>query len=116
MHSRRLASIPRNRLARPLAVWSTITLMAVGLSMLIDVPWLTTLAIFWLPLGCLLLVIGYTLIALRIGWIATVGHVGQIHHYQRSRQPIAYWLLSVLYLVVCVPALVYWLFRVLPNA
>ena len=60
-----------------------------------------------LLLACALAVIAYTAQALHLGWIATIGGVGQIYHYRRTDEPVLYWLLVGLYLVMAVPTAVY---------
>lgn len=60
-----------------------------------------------LLLACALTVIAYTVQALRLGWVATIGHVGQIYHYRKSDDAVLYWLVVVLYLAMAVPSAFY---------
>ncbi|MEM7279600.1 MAG: hypothetical protein AAF385_15920 [Pseudomonadota bacterium] len=116
MINRRISSkIPSNPLAWPLAICAITNLALVGLSAVLNLHALSTLAVYWMPLLSLLLLIVYSLMAIRIGWIATVGHIGQIYHYERRKQPGFFWFLTGLYLTVSVPAVCYWLFRLLPS-
>ena len=109
------SKIPSNPVAWPLAVCAIASLSLVGLSAVLKLDVLTTIALYWMPFLCLLLRIAYTLMAIRIGWIATVGHIGQIYHYERQKQPGLFWFLAGLYLVVSIPSAGYWLVRLVPS-
>lgn len=103
----RKARPPRNPVSRPLALAAFTTLGVVGLSAVFGLG--SVLQYTALPLGmlCSALLIAYTVWGLRLGWIATVGHVGQIYHYQRAQEPILFWFLVVFYLVPSVLATAY---------
>ena len=55
-------------------------------------------------LASMLAVVAYTVQALRLGWIATVGGGEKILHYRRADEPALFWLLVVFYLVLAIPA------------
>ena len=109
------SKIPSNAMARPLMVCAIVNLCLVGLSVIIDFEFLSSLAIYWLPPICFMLLIGYTVMAIRLGWVATVGHLGQIFHFQRAKQPVPFWFLVGIYLTFSIPATSYWLLRVLSG-
>ncbi len=80
----------------------------------IDLP--LNLVLLPLVLACMLLLLGYTLFAIRLGWITTVGHVGQLHHFERKKSPVSYWFLAALYLTVSLLAGWYLLMRLVSGA
>lgn len=94
---------PRNPVARWLAIASVATMAIVGVAAIFGLDALMDFTAKPLLLACALLVIAYTAFALKDGWIATVGHVGQIFHYQRDKEPVLFWLLVVLYLGLAGP-------------
>ena len=94
---------PRNPAARWLALVGFTTLGLVGVAAVFGLDRVMDLTAAPLLLACALMGIVYTAFALELGWIATIGHVGQIYHYQREKQPVLYWLLVVLYLGLAGP-------------
>jgi hypothetical protein len=95
---------PRNVLAKPLMIAAMATLVLTGITALLDLWPALGWFVIAMTLLSLLLGIAYTIVAIRNGWIATVGHLGQIHHVQRREEPIFFWILAVFYLVVALPA------------
>jgi hypothetical protein len=99
----RPARPPRNAISMPLA-WLAVTTLFVGaLAMAFDGQPVILWAVQLLLLACALAAIAYTVQALRLGWIATIGGAGQVYHYRRADEPVLYWLLVVLYLALSVP-------------
>lgn len=98
---------PRNPISRPLAWLSATTLVIAGGAAALDGQAVFNWIARPLLLTCALAVIAYTVQALRLGWIATVGAVGQIYHYRRSDEPVLFWLLAVLYLGLAIPSAAY---------
>jgi len=99
--------IPSNPFSWPLAIAGFLTLLLIWLSTLMDREWFSYLAIRLMPFACMLLLLAYTLTGLLLGWIACVGHIGQVYHYQRSQSPVGFWTLILVYLAVSVPAAFY---------
>lgn len=101
--ARRESRPPPNPMARPLAIVAFTTLGIVGVAALAD--WDGALDRFAKPLllACAVAVALYTIRAVRLGWIATIGPYGQIWHYRRRGEPILFWLLVALYLGLAVP-------------
>lgn len=98
---------PRNVMAKPLAIAATATLILTGVAALLDLwptlgGFVTVLA--WLSL---VFVVVYTIVAIRDGWIGSIGHLGQIHHVERRKSPFFFWFLVVFYLAFTTPAVVY---------
>jgi hypothetical protein len=98
---------PRNPVSRWLAIAAFTTLGVVGVAAVFGLDELMERTALPLGILCSLLVIVYTAWSLNLGWIATIGHVGQVHHFQRAKEPILFWLLVVLYLVLAVPTATY---------
>ena len=96
--TRRVGKPPRNPVAKPLTIVALATLAIVGIAAIFGLDAFMNRIVEPLLLACALTVIVYTAFALHLGWIATVGHVGQIHHFQRDKEPIMFWLLALLYL------------------
>ncbi len=101
--NRTVGKPPRNPVAKPLAIMALTTLAIVGIAALFGLDAFMKRMVEPLLLASALTVIVYTAFALQLGWIATVGHVGQIHHFQRDKEPIVFWLLAVLYLGLAGP-------------
>jgi hypothetical protein len=99
----RPARPPRNPISLPLAGLAVATLFVGALAMAFDGQPVILWAVKLLLLACALAAIAYTVQALRLGWIATIGGGGQVYHYRRAEEPILYWLLVVLYLALAVP-------------
>lgn len=94
---------PRNAISLPLA-WLVVSTLFVGaLAMAFDGQPVMQWAVKLLLLACALAAIAYTVQALRLGWIATIGGAGQVYHYRRADEPVLYWLLVVFYLALSVP-------------
>ena len=94
---------PRNAISLPL-VWLAVSTLFVGaLAMVFDEQPVMQWAVKSLLLASALAAIAYTVQALRLGWIATIGGAGQVYHYRRADEPVLYWLLVVLYLTLSVP-------------
>lgn len=51
-----------------------------------------------LLLICAVLLIVYTAVAVYLGWIATIGHLGKVYHYERKKEAVLFWMLVILYL------------------
>lgn len=98
---------PRNPVSRPLAWLSVITLIVTGGSAFLGWQPVFDWTARPMLLACALAVIAYTAQALRLGWIATIGGVGQIYHYRRADEPVLYWLLVALYLSMAIPTAIY---------
>ena len=94
---------PRNPISLPLAWLAVSTLFVGALAMAFDGQPAVTWAVKLQLLACALAAIAYTVQALRLGWIATVGGAGQVYHYRRADEPVLYWLLVVLYLALSIP-------------
>lgn len=103
MMAKRSGKPPRNPAARWLAVVGFTTLGVVLLAVVFGLDGVMDRVAIPLLLACSLMVIVYTAFALASGWIATIGHVGQIYHYRRDKEPILFWLLVVLYLGLAGP-------------
>lgn len=97
----------QNPISRPLAWLGVITLIVAGGSAVLDWQRVFDWAARPLLLACALTVIAYTVQALRLGWIASVGSVGQIYHYRKADEPVLFWLLVVLYLLMAFPTAIY---------
>lgn len=98
----------------PLAITTFLTLGVAGVTMLLDVQGSLDGLFLPLTLACFLSLLAYTLFAIRLGWIASIGHLGQVHYYERYKSPVAFWLLVTLYLLVAIPAVVYLVGKALP--
>jgi hypothetical protein len=105
--ARRARKPPRNPVSRYLAIAAFTTLAVVGVAALFDLDTVLGWTAVPLLLICSLLVIAYTAVAIHHGWIATVGHRGQIDHYERSTEPVSFWVLTVFYLGATGPAASY---------
>jgi hypothetical protein len=94
-------------MAKPLAIAAMATLLLTGVAALLDL-WPTlggfVMALAWLSL---LFVVFYTVVAIRSGWIGLIGHVGQVHHVERRRSPVFFWMLVAFYLGITTPAVFY---------
>lgn len=110
--ARRPANVPKNRFETPLAIAGSTTLILAGIAAVFDL-WRT---LGWLLMAmmllCLVFLVLYTLIAIGNGWIIVIGHLGQVHHVQRFKAPIFFWLIVGLYSGVSFPAAWYLLGRV----
>lgn len=105
--ARRKRKPPPNPLVRPLAIVGFSTLAIVLPAALFGFDGLLGWAAKPLMLACSLLVAAYTIAAIRLGWIATIDHFGRALHYDRSREPVLFWLLAVLYLGLALPTAYY---------
>ncbi|MGE5180974.1 MAG: hypothetical protein ACM31C_02885 [Acidobacteriota bacterium] len=94
---------PRNPVSLPLAGLAIATLFVGVLAMAFDGQPVMRWAVRSLLLACALAAIAYTVQALRLGWIATIGGAGQVYHYRRADEPVLYWVLVVLYLALSLP-------------
>jgi len=100
MTKHRTGRRPRNPLSLPLAVFSTVSLLTTGAAAILSLDSLMAWIAVPILLGASALLVMYTAFAIRLGWIASVGHAGQVYHCERAQQPICYWLLAVIYLTV----------------
>ncbi len=91
-------------MAKPLTMAAMTALVLSGISALADLWPTLGWPVMAMTFLSLLFGIAYTIVAIRIGWIGVVGHLGQIHHVQRRKEPVFFWLLAVFYLVVALPA------------
>lgn len=94
---------PRNPASRWLAVVAFTTLGVVGVAAVLGLDGVMDLAAAPLLLACASMVIVYTAWCLYLGWIATIGPVGQVYHYQREKDPVLFWMLVALYLGLAGP-------------
>jgi hypothetical protein len=90
-----------------MAAVSIAGLCLVGVTALIGRQDLLALIAAPLVFTCSLLVVLYTLFALRLGSISTIGGTGQVYLYTRKKEPIAFFFLAVFYLIVAVPSAIY---------
>ena len=107
--------MPRNPLALPLAICGFASLGLAGVAALLKFDLPLNLILLPMALACMLLLLGYTLFALRLGWITCVDHVGKLQHFQRQKSPVTYWFLVALYLLVSLPAGWYLLVRLVSQ-
>ena len=105
---------PPNPMVWPLAISTFVTLGVAGVTLLLDVQGPLDWLFVPLALACFLSLLAYTFIAIRLGWIASIGHLGRVHHYERRKSPVAFWLLVMLYLIVAIPAAAYLAGEVIP--
>lgn len=99
--SRRRGKPPGNPAARPLSVIAIATLLICGTAAAFDLDAVLAWTAKPLVLLCMLAVIAYTAVAIHLGWIAVIGHLGRVEHYERARQPVMFWTLALVYLGVC---------------
>ncbi len=102
-----MAQTVNNPVTKYLAIVSIGTLCLVGISTFFEWDELLSTVATPLTLLCALLVAAYTLWALKLGEISCVGHCGEILHYERKKEPISFYFLAVLYLVISVPVSLY---------
>lgn len=105
--ARRSRKPPRNPVARYLAIVGLTALVALGGSALLGWDRVLDFTAKPLLMTSAATVVAYTAVAIRLGWIATVGYVGQVFHYERAREPILFWMLVVLYLGMAIPTACY---------
>ncbi|MBY6203812.1 hypothetical protein [Halomonas denitrificans] len=98
---------PRNPAGRPLAAIAFTTLGLLGIAAAFGLDAVLDWTASPLLILCALALIVYTAFALHSGWIATVGYRGQIDHFERSREPVIYWMLVLLYLGLAGPTAAY---------
>jgi hypothetical protein len=114
--ARRSRKPPGNPAVRWLALAAFTTLLVAGGSAVFG--WESALA--WtvrpLLLACMVMVIVYSAFAIHLGWIATVGPVGQVYHVERSREPILFWFLALMYLGLAGPTAWYMAVLLLRSA
>lgn len=108
--------VTRNPVALPLAVCSAITLVCGGVAALLDLETVVDWLLIPLAFACLVLLMAYTVMAIRIGWIGSIGHLGQVFHVERRASPVGFWLLATFYLVLTAPAAWYLAKRMLVGA
>lgn len=116
MTRRRSSKIPRNPLAWPLVVGGLAFFLLGGVVALLDPDGQLNGVFFTLLLGVLILLLAYTVMAIRIGWIASVGHLGRLHYFERSRDRVLFWFTAVLYLAVSLPSAWYLSDRILRSS
>ncbi|MCB0332741.1 MAG: hypothetical protein KDD55_04530 [Bdellovibrionales bacterium] len=97
----------KNPVIKYLAVTSIGTLCFVGLTAFFK--WEESLAMFVKPLilACSVLVMAYTLWAVRLGVVSTIGQRGQVYYYSRKKEPILFFLLVITYLVLATANFLY---------
>lgn len=105
--SKRKSRQVKNPVTIYLAIVSIGSLCFVGVTSVMG--WDNQLSFFAKPilLLCALLVVAYTLFALRLGSISSVGNYGQVHHYKKNKEPFFFFLLVIFYLVLSVPTALY---------
>jgi len=97
----------RNPFSRYLAMAAFATLCVVGVSALVG--WQQPLSIAVKPLAfvCAILVVAYTVFALRLGSIGLVSQRGQVYRYSRRKEPVLFFLVVLLYLALSLPTALY---------
>ncbi len=90
-------------MALPLAGLAIAGLVIFGITAALELDVVLAWTARPLILACMLLGIAYTGVAIRLGWIATMDHVGRVHHFERVAEPFWFWKLVGMYLVMAVP-------------
>ena len=93
----------KNPVTKYLATFSLLSLSILGVSALMEWRDLASLLTEPLIFGCSLLLVAYTLWSLRLGWISSHGSFGQTYVCVRKKEPILFYFLVSLYLLLAVP-------------